>query len=29
MKGGNASYIETGSWSKKAINEAKKYGKSK
>ncbi|MBQ5953947.1 MAG: 3-phosphoserine/phosphohydroxythreonine transaminase [Lachnospiraceae bacterium] len=26
MKNGVACYIETGSWSKKAINEAKKYG---
>ena len=26
MKNGKAVYIETGSWSKKAINEAKKYG---
>ncbi len=27
MKGGTACYVETGSWSKKAINEAKKFGK--
>ena len=27
MKGGTACYVETGTWSKKAINEAKKYGK--
>ena len=26
MKNGNAVYIETGAWSKKAISEAKKYG---
>ena len=26
MKNGKAVYIETGAWSKKAINEAKKYG---
>ena len=27
IKGGTACYVETGTWSKKAINEAKKYGK--
>ena len=26
MKNGVACYVETGAWSKKAINEAKKYG---